>query len=290
LQIDPTHLILGNGSNDIIEFLGHALMGPGDDVIVSEYCFAIYPIVARLFGANVITVPAKNYGHDLTAMSQAITPRTKALFVANPNNPTGTLAAPEEVRRLIETIPPHVVLIMDEAYLEFLEEPLNLVPLVRSGEKPNLILMRTFSKIHGLAGLRLGYGVGHPEMIAALEKIRQPFNINSVAQAAGLAALDDLEHMRKTRANNLEGRKFLQDAFAQMGLAFVPSFANFVLVRVGQGQQVFEEMQKQGVITRPMGGYKLPEWIRISVGTPRENRRAVKTLKQALKTIGKNSC
>jgi histidinol-phosphate aminotransferase len=176
---------------------------------------------------------------------------------------------------------------MDEAYIEFLEEPLNLIPLVRSGEKPNLILLRTFSKIHGLAGLRLGYGIGHPEFIAALEKIRQPFNINSLAQVAGLAALDDLEHVRKTRENNFHGRKFLEDAFRQMGLPFVPSSANFVLVQVGQGQLVFEEMQKHGVITRPMGGYQLPEWVRISVGTPRENRRAVRTLKQALKAIGK---
>jgi histidinol-phosphate aminotransferase len=282
LQVDPANLILGNGSNDIIEFLGHALMGPGDDVIVSEFCFAIYPIVARLLGANVITVPAKNHGHDLPAMGRAITARTKAVFVANPNNPTGTLAPPEEVRRLIETTPSHVVLVMDEAYIEFLEEPLNLIPLVHFGEKPNLILMRTFSKIHGLAGLRLGYGIGHPEFISALEKIRQPFNINSLAQAAGLAALDDLEHVRKTRENNFEGGKFLEDAFRKMGLQFVPSFANFVLVQVGQGQPVFEEMQKHGVITRPMGGYNLPEWIRISVGTPRENRRAIKTLKRVL--------
>jgi histidinol-phosphate aminotransferase len=287
LQVDPAYLILGNGSNDIIEFLGHALMGPGDDVVVSEYCFAIYPIVARLFGANVITVPAKNHGHDLPAMGNAITARTKAVFVANPNNPTGTLAPPEEVRRLIQTTPAHVVLVMDEAYIEFLEDPLNLVPLVHSGEKPNLILMRTFSKIHGLAGLRLGYGIGHPEFIAALEKIRQPFNINSLAQAAGLAALDDLEHVRKTRENNLLGRTFLQDAFTKMGLPYVPSSANFVLVQVGQGQLVFEELQKQGVITRPMGGYQLPEWIRLSIGTPRENHRAVKTLKRALKAIRK---
>jgi histidinol-phosphate aminotransferase len=285
LQVEPANLILGNGSNDIIEFLGHALMGPGDEVIVSEFCFAIYPIVARLFGANVITVPAKNHGHDLPAMGNAITARTKVLFVANPNNPTGTLAPPEEVRGLIQRTPAHVVLVMDEAYIEFLEEPLNLVPLVCS--TPNLVLMRTFSKIHGLAGLRLGYGIGHPEFIAALEKIRQPFNINSLAQAAGLAALDDLEHVRKTRENNFQGRKFMQDAFAQMGLPFVPSFANFVLVQVGQGQLVFEEMQKQGVITRPMGGYQLPEWIRISIGTPRENHRAVKTLKRVLKTIRK---
>jgi histidinol-phosphate aminotransferase len=283
LQVDPANLILGNGSNEIIEFLGHALLGPGDDVIVSEFCFAVYPIVARLFGANLITVPAKNHGHDLPAMSQAITARTKAVFVANPNNPTGTLAPPEEVRRLIQTIPAHVVLVMDEAYIEFLEEPLDLVSMVLFREKPNLILMRTFSKIHGLAGLRLGYGIGHPEFIAALEKIRQPFNINSLAQAAGLAALDDLEHVRKTRENNLLGRKFLEEAFTRMGLPFVPSSANFVLVQVGQGQLVFEEMQKQGVITRPMGGYQLPEWLRISIGTPRENRRAVKTLKRALK-------
>jgi histidinol-phosphate aminotransferase len=289
LQVDPANLILGNGSNDIIEFLGHALMGPGDDVIVSEFCFAIYPIVARLFGANVITVPAKNHGHDLPAMGNAITARTKAVFVANPNNPTGTLAPPEDVRRLIQTTPAHVVLVMDEAYIEFLEEPLDLVSMVLFREKPNLVLMRTFSKIHGLAGLRLGYGIGHPEFIAALEKIRQPFNINSLAQAAGLAALDDLEHVRKTRENNSLGRKFLEEAFARMGLPFVPSFANFVLVQVGQGQLVFEEMQKQGVITRPMGGYQLPEWIRISIGTPRENHRAVKALKRVLKAIGKTS-
>jgi histidinol-phosphate aminotransferase len=281
LGVDPGHLILGNGSNDIIEFLGHALMGPGDDVIVSEFCFAIYPIVARLLGASVITVPAKNHGHDLAAMGGAITARTKAVFVANPNNPTGTLAPPADVQRLIETVPVHAVLVMDEAYIEFLEEPMDLIPLVRSGERPNLILMRTFSKIHGLAGLRLGYGIAHPEFIAALEKIRQPFNINSLAQAAGLAALDDAEHVRKTRANNFQGRKFLEESFAQMGLPFVKSSANFVLVQVGEGQRVFEEMQKHGVITRPMGGYQLPEWIRISVGTPGENRRAITTLKKA---------
>jgi histidinol-phosphate aminotransferase len=191
------------------------------------------------------------------------------------------------VQRLIAATPAHVVLVMDEAYIEFLEEPQNLIPLIHFREKPNLILMRTFSKIHGLAGLRLGYGVGHPDFIAALEKIRQPFNINSLAQAAGLAALDDLEHVRKTRENNFQGRKFLEDSFAQMGLPFVKSSANFVLVHVGDGRQVFGEMQKQGVITRPMGGYELPEWIRVSVGTPRENGRTVKTLKRTLRAVGK---
>jgi histidinol-phosphate aminotransferase len=282
LGVETAHLILGNGSNDIIEFLGHALMGPGDDVVVSEYCFAIYPIVARLLGANVITVAARDHGHDLAAMAKAITPRTKVIFVANPNNPTGTLATADEVRVLLDKTPGHAVLVMDEAYVEFLEQPLDLIPLIRAGQKSNLILMRTFSKIHGLAGLRLGYGIAHPEFIAALEKIRQPFNINSLAQAAGLAALDDADHVRRTRDNNFEGRKFLQDEFARLGRRFVPSFANFVLVHVGQGQRVFDEMQKLGVITRPMGGYQLPEWIRISVGTPAENRRAIHTLKKVL--------
>jgi histidinol-phosphate aminotransferase len=287
LKVNPSNLILGNGSNDIIEFLGHALMGPGDEVVVSEYCFAIYPIVARLLGAEVVTVPAKNYGHDLPAMANAITPKTKVIFVANPNNPTGTLAPSGDVLQLVKETPPEVVLVMDEAYIEFLENPLDLLPLIRSGEKPNLILMRTFSKIYGLAGLRLGYGIAHPEFVAALEKIRQPFNLNSMAQAAGLAALDDFEHVRKTRENNRTGKQFLEEALTGMGLPFVPSSANFVLVQTGEGKRVFEEMQKLGVITRPMGGYQLPEWIRLSIGTPAENRRAVRTLKKVLARLKK---
>ncbi|HWD21252.1 MAG TPA: histidinol-phosphate transaminase [Verrucomicrobiae bacterium] len=282
LKVEPANLILGNGSNDIIEFLGHALMGPGDDVIVSEYCFAIYPIVARLLGANVITVPAKDYGHDLPAMQRAITPRTKAIFVANPNNPTGTLASAADVNHLIEAAPSSAVIVMDEAYVEFLEEPLDLLPLIRSGQRSNLILMRTFSKIYGLAGLRLGYGIATPPFISALEKIRQPFNVNLVAQAAGLAALDDTAHVQKTRANNVTGRKFIEESLVKLGLAYVPSYANFVLARVGDGQAVFDALQKQGVITRPMGGYRLPEWIRISIGSMSENRRCIKSLKKAL--------
>jgi histidinol-phosphate aminotransferase len=289
LQVGSANLVLGNGSNDIIEFLAHALVGPGDDVIVSEFSFAIYAIVTRLLGGNVVTVPAKNHGHDLPAMAAAVTNRTKIMFVANPNNPTGTFASGEDIRHLIEQTPPGVVLVMDEAYFEFPKNPLDLVPIVRSGEKPNLILLRTFSKIYGLAGLRLGYGIGHPELIAALEKIRQPFNINSLAQAAGMAALDDREHTRKTRENNFQGLHFLEEAFTGMNLPFVPSSANFVLVNVGQGQLVFEEMQKLGVITRPMGGYQLPEWIRISVGTPRENSRAINALKRVLKKFAKKS-
>ena len=288
LGVEPANLILGNGSNEIIEFVGHALLG-GDgataipEVVVSQYCFAVYPIVTKLFGANLVTVPANNYGHDLPAMLRAITPRTRIVFVANPNNPTGTLAPREEVIHFVNEVPDDVLLVMDEAYVEFLDDPLDLVSLVRLGARKNLILMRTFSKIYGLAGLRIGYGIGNPDFIAALEKIRQPFNINLLAQTAALAALDDVEHVRKTRLNNFAGLEFFERAFRELKLEFVTSHANFILVRVGAGQKVFEAMQKQGVIVRPMGGYQLPEWIRISIGTPQENERCLGALKSASK-------
>ncbi|HTA95729.1 MAG TPA: histidinol-phosphate transaminase, partial [Verrucomicrobiae bacterium] len=283
LGIETANLILGNGSNEIIEFVSHALLAPGDDVVVSQYCFAIYPIVAKMFGANLVIVPAKNHGHDLPAMLKAITPKTRIVFVANPNNPTGTLAPREEVIQFVNEVPDDVLLVMDEAYIEFLDDAVDLVPLVRMGMRKNLILMRTFSKIYGLAGLRIGYGIGNPEFISALEKTRQPFNINSLAQAAALAAMDDDEHVRKTRANNFAGLEFFRRAFRDLKLEFIPSFANFILVRVGEGQKVFDAMQKQGVIVRPMGGYRLPEWIRISVGTPKENERCLDALKKCLR-------
>jgi histidinol-phosphate aminotransferase len=282
LGVGPVNLIFGNGSNEIIEFVGHALLAPGADVVVSQYCFAVYPIVTALFGANLITVPAKNCGHDLPAMLHAITPRTRIVFVANPNNPTGTLAPREEVIHFVNEVPDDVLLVMDEAYLDFLDDPLDLISLVRLGTRPNLILMRTFSKIYGLAGLRIGYGIGNPDFIAALEKIRQPFNINLLAQTAALAALDDVEHVRKTRANNFAGLEFFKRAFRELKLECIPSHANFILVRVGEGQKVFEAMQRHGVIVRPMGGYQLPEWIRISIGTPQENERCLSALKSFL--------
>jgi histidinol-phosphate aminotransferase len=282
LGVETANIILGNGSNEIIEFIGHAYFAPGVDVVVSQFCFAIYPLVAKMFGANVVVVPAKDHGHDLPAMLQAITPQTRVVFVANPNNPTGTLAPREEVIEFVNEVPDDVLLVMDEAYIEFLDDAVDLVSLIRLGVRKNLILMRTFSKIFGLAGLRLGYGIGHPDLIATLEKTRQPFNINSIAQAGALAALDDREHMRKTRENNARGLDFFQRAFRDLKLEYVPSFANFILVRVGEGQKVFEAMQKLGVITRPMGGYQMPEWIRISVGTPQENEQGLAALKKVL--------
>ncbi len=316
LQISPANLILGNGSNEVIELLGHALLprraqetpeppvefshaateGPVHEemaetrtavssdaqVVVSQYCFAVYPIVTALFGAELLTVPAKNFGHDLDAMLAAITPRTRLVFVANPNNPTGTRVSSEALARFIEAVPERVVIALDEAYIEFLQDPPDLLPLLREGRKPNLILMRTFSKIYGMAGVRLGYGIGSAEFIAELEKIRQPFNVNSVAQAGALAALDDTAHAEKTRRVNARGLRLYSRTFRKMGLEFVPSAANFILVRVGQGQQVFAEMQKLGVIVRPMGSYQLPEWIRISVGTPKENQRCLEALQKVL--------
>ena len=283
--LEPGNLILGNGSNEIIEFVAHALLADNStptNVVVSQYCFAIYPIVAKMFGANVITVPAKEYGHDLPAMLRAITPQTRIIFVANPNNPTGTLAPREEVIQFVNDVPDDVLLVMDEAYIEFLNDAVDLVPLIRLGARKNLLLMRTFSKIYGLAGLRVGYGIGSAELISAFEKVRQPFNLNSLAQAAALAALDDDEHVRKTRANNFAGLEFFSRAFRELKLESIPSSANFVLARVGDGAKVFDAMQRQGVIVRPMGGYQLPQWIRISIGSPAENNRSLNALKDAL--------
>jgi len=282
LGLEQVNLILGNGSNEIIEFVSHALLSPGDEIVVSQYCFAIYPLVAMMMGAKVNVVPAVVYGHDLPAMLGAITSATRIVWVANPNNPTGTLAKQDDVRSLVDQVPDDVLLVMDEAYYEFLDEPVDLLPLVRSGEKPNLLLMRTFSKIYGLAGLRIGYGIGHPHFVAALEKIRQPFNTNAIAQAGAMAALDDDAHLVNTRRTNADGLKLFEALCREEGIEFVRSHANFVMVQVGDGQAVCEALQRQGVITRPMGGYGLPEWIRFSIGTTSENHRAAEALKTVL--------
>ena len=282
LGVETTNLVVGNGSNEIIEFAARAVLAPGDEVVVSQFCFAVYPIVTQMAGAKTVVVPAKDFGHDLPAMLRAVTPRTKIIFVANPNNPTGTLVSRDAILRFVEEVPSRVLLVMDEAYIEFLADAPDLLPVLRGGQKHNLLLMRTFSKIYGLAGLRVGYGIGPVELVAGLEKIRQPFNLNLIAQAGALAALDDTEHLQRTRANNLAGLKFYEAGFRAMQLEFVPSFANFILVRVGDGQRIWSEMQKLGVITRPMAGYQLQEWIRISVGTPAENSRCLGALQKVL--------
>ena len=282
LGVAPGNLLLGNGSNEIIEFIGHGYMAPGVDVVASQYCFLVYPLVTKLFGANFISVPAKNLAHDLDAMLKAVTPQTRVVFVANPNNPTGTRLPNDELLRFAREIPPHVLLAVDEAYIEFLESPPDFISVIRAGAQANILVLRTFSKIFGLAGLRIGYGVGHADLVAALEKVRQPFNLNSIAQAGALAALDDAAHLTNTRSNNAIGLKFFSDAFQKLKLEFVPSHANFILVKVGNGQQVYEAMQRLGVIVRPMKAYQLDDWVRITIGTPAENERCLVALRQAL--------
>ncbi|HAB17271.1 MAG TPA: histidinol-phosphate transaminase, partial [Verrucomicrobiales bacterium] len=282
LYVETANLVLGNGSNELIEYVGHAFLHSDSEAVVSEYCFAVYPIVVALFGAKLVTVPARGFASDIPAMLRAITPRTRVIFLANPNNPTGTLVSTADVTRLLSEVPPHVLIVMDEAYVEFLADPTDCLALVRENLQPNLLLLRTFSKIFGLAGLRLGYGVAAPEIIEAFEKVRQPFNINAIAQAGALAALEDEEHIARTRATNQQGLDYLHRAFAQLGLEHVPSHANFVLVKVGDGARVFAELQRRGIITRPMASYSLPEWLRISVGTPEQNHRCVTALREVL--------
>lgn len=282
LNLAPANILLGNGSNELIEFVAHALLKPGDNIVVSQYCFAIYPLVARLFGAEVITVPASNYGSDTTAMIEAVTPATKALFIANPNNPTGTLAGAEAIEKLIDRIPSHVLVVMDEAYIEYLDQPQNLLPKIRNNKTPNLLLMRTFSKIHGLAGLRLGYGLGTKTLIRPLEKIRQPFNVNALAQSAALASLNDPAHAEKSRRHNRRERGKFEEFCRAQRCSYVPSFANFVLLRVGDGQKTYQTLLTKGVITRPMNAYGLPEWLRISIGTSTENQKCLKALAPVL--------
>ena len=282
LGVRTENLILGNGSNELLEFVGHAMMRPGVEVVVPEFCFAVYPIVTALFGATLVTVPAVDFAADIPAMIRAITPRTGVLFLANPNNPTGTRTSREDILRLLREVPKDVLIVMDEAYIEFLEDPVDLVPQILSGQQTNLLLCRTFSKIFGLAGLRLGYGIASPALISAFEKVRQPFNINSIAQAGAQAALQDHDHQARTRDNNRVGVEYFQSAFIAMQWPYVPSHANFVLVKTGRGGAVFAALQQRGIITRPMGSYGLPDWLRISVGTPAENARCLIALREVL--------
>jgi histidinol-phosphate aminotransferase len=278
--LDRENVILGNGSNEIIEFIGHAFLSPGDEVVVSRHAFAVYGLMAQLFGARTIEVPDPGFRHDLSAMVAAVTPRTRQVFIANPNNPTGTMVNESEIRLFMDCVPEHVLTVFDEAYHEFLEDPPNVVRYLRDGR--NVVIMRTFSKIQGLAGLRIGYGLAPKPLAETLQKTRQPFNANAIAQAGALAGLRDVGHIQKTRELTREGREFLQAAFEEMGIPYVPSAANFVMAEVGDGDAVFGELLRRGIIVRSMRSYKLPAHIRVSVGTMDENRRFVDTLREVM--------
>ncbi len=279
--LERENVMLGNGSNEIIEFVGHAFLKPGDEVITAEHAFVVYKLMATLFDARTVEVPDPGFRHDLDAMAAAITPRTRELFIANPNNPTGTLVCQEEIDRFMDRLPAHVVVVFDEAYHEFVDDPPDTLKYIREGRQ-NVVVLRTFSKIQGLAGLRIGYGIGSREIMGILQKTRQPFNANAIAQAGALAGLRDEEHVRKTRELTREGRGYLEAEFAGMGLEYVPSYANFVLVKVGDGNAVFEKLLRQGIIVRAMASYKLPGWIRVSVGTMEQNRRVIGALRTLL--------
>jgi histidinol-phosphate aminotransferase len=273
IGLSRENVVVGNGSNEIIEFIGHAFLRPGDEVVTARHAFAVYTLMAQLFGAKTVEVPDPAFTHDLKAMLAAITWRTRQVFIANPNNPTGTMVRQQEIDRFMDGVPDEVLVIFDEAYYEFLEEPPDVLKFVREGR--NVVVMRTFSKIQGLAGLRIGYGLAPGEIAGVLQKTRQPFNVNAIAQAGALAGIQDEEHMRRTRELTHQGREFFEGEFSSMNLEFVPSTANFVLVRVGDGDKVFQALLRRGLIIRSMRSYKLPEWIRVSVGTMEQNRRFI---------------
>jgi histidinol-phosphate aminotransferase len=281
LALAPENVILGNGSNEVLEFLGHAFLEPGDDVIASQYAFVVYKLIATSFGARTIEVPSPDYQQDLDAMLAGITPKTRLIFVPNPNNPTGTLLSQREIDHFMSHVPERVVVVFDEAYFEFLHHPPDTLQFVREGR--NIVVLRTFSKIHGLAGLRIGYAVGPADLVQVLHKTRQPFNVNSIAQVGALAALEDDEHLRETKRVIDEGRAYLHDEFAKMKIPFVHGTANFVMVNVRDGHAIFEKLLRQGIIVRPLKGYNLPEWVRISVGTMEETKKLVAAFKEVMR-------
>ena len=269
--LDINQLVVGNGSNELIELLGHVFLRPGDEVVMGNPAFAVYKLVALLFGAKPVEVPLVNHRHDLGRIAAAITPRTKLVFVCSPNNPTGTANTEAELLTFARALPEHVVAVLDEAYAEYVENAPDLRPLVREGRK--VVCLRTFSKIYGLASLRVGYGCAPAEIVAMLNRVRQPFNVNAIGQAAAVAALDDREFTERCARENRLGLAQLEAGIRQLGLECVPSVANFILVRVGEGARVFEALQRRGVIVRPMKGYHMPEWLRITVGTAEQNTR-----------------
>ncbi len=274
------HVVLGNGSNEIIELLCHTFLNRDAELIAAEHAFVVYKLMATLFGAKYIEVADPDFIHDLEGMADAITDNTRLVFIANPNNPTGTMVDQQSIDRFMERLPDHVVAVFDEAYHEFPDNPPDVLKYVREGR--NVCVLRTFSKIHGLAALRIGYGLAPAHLAGLLQKARQPFNTNALAQAGALAALADEQHIQQTRRVNQQGLGYLCEALTQRGIEWVPSFANFLLIKCGHGDDVFKNMLKQGVIVRAMSGYKLPDWIRVSIGTPEENKRVLEVFDAVL--------
>ncbi|WP_293778105.1 histidinol-phosphate transaminase [uncultured Oxalicibacterium sp.] len=277
---------LGNGSNDILELAARAFVQTGQSVLYAEYSFAVYPLATQAVGARSLVVKAKDYGHDLEAMLAAIEDDTRLIFIANPNNPTGTFIPGEQVEAFLKRVPSHIVVVLDEAYTEFLSAEQQYDSIAWVAKYPNLLVSRSMSKVYGLAGLRIGYGIAQAGITDLLNRIRQPFNVNAFAQAAAIAALADDDFVARSAQMNADGYRQLTQAFDEMGLEYVPSSGNFVLVKVGNddaaGSRVNLALLKQGMIVRPVGNYGLPQWLRISIGLPDENAQCLAALKKAL--------
>lgn len=269
--LSPAQFVVGNGSNEVIELLGHAFLGRDDEVVMGTPAFVVYRLVTLLFGARAVEVPLREWRHDLPRMAAAITPRTKLVFVCSPNNPTGVAHSETELRDFVRAVPDHVIVVVDEAYADYLESAPDLRPLMREGRK--VVCLRTFSKIYGLASLRVGFGYAAESVCALLNRVRQPFNVNAIAQAAACAALDDREFALRSATENRAGLHQLEKGCRELGLSVVPSVANFMLVQVGDGGRVFDALQRRGVIVRPVASYGLPEWVRVTIGTHQQNER-----------------
>ena len=277
--VTPEHVVLGNGSNELIELLVHAFMRPGDEAVVPHPSFVVYPMSVQAAGGIRVVVMLRDYRLDLEAMGRAVTPLTKLVFIANPNNPTATIVTADEVERFMARVPDRTIVVFDEAYVEFAQGPdfPDSLGYMKQGRK--VVVLRTFSKAASLAGLRVGYGVADPDAVALLNRIRPPFNVNSLAQAAALAALDDEPHILECVRLIDAGRQFLYDEFKALGLKYVPSRANFILVDVGRSAaEIYQKLLREGVIVRPMTSFGMETALRITVGTPQENRRLVRAL------------
>ncbi len=282
--LSPDAILIGNGSNEIIELAVRTFLRAGEEAVMADQAFVIYRMVVQAHGGKSTCVPLRQFTHDLEAIAEAITPATRLVFLANPNNPTGTIFFQESWEEFLAAVRRDVVIVMDEAYAEFVEDPRYPDSLAALRQERPILILRTFSKIYGLAGLRIGYGMAQPELVDMMNRVRAPFNVSSLAQAGALAALDDQEHVERTRAVNREGMAFLRAALDEMGLESVPSWANFILVRVGKANRVYEAMLRRGVIVRPVGVYGYPEHVRVTIGTPAENERLVRALREVLAT------
>jgi len=286
LAVSADMITLGNGSNDILELVARTFVTAENSVMFSQYAFAVYPLVTQAMGAKSLKIPAIEWGHDLTAMQAAVRDDTRVIFIANPNNPTGTWVNHTQLQTFLAAIPEDKIVVLDEAYFEYVEESSYPNSLVLLEKFQNLIITRTFSKAYGLAGSRVGYAISHPKIASLLNRIRQPFNVNLLALAAATIALNDQYYLEKSIIANRWGMQQLIDAFQSMNLAFIPSVGNFIAVQLpSTGLIIYEKLLREGVIVRPLANYQMPYHLRITIGTQEENSRFIQALQKVISII-----